>query len=94
MPTAPLPYCQSTKSEYQVREHGLVIDSEAKKHKSSHGVPGTQYFHLNSWVSIDFEDRGGLVGFEILPIEDDHLEKYDIITITSPMKLTPYKFMK
>ena len=49
-------------SEYQVREYGLVIDSVAKKHKSAHGVPGTQCFHLNSWVYIGFEDRGGVMG--------------------------------
>jgi len=29
-------------SEYQIREYGLVIDSVAKKHKSSHGKQGTQ----------------------------------------------------
>ena len=70
-----------------------MIDSVAKKHKTAHGVPGTQCFHLNSWVYIDFEDRGGLMGFEILPIEDDDLMKYDIITITSPNRWTPYKFV-
>src|SRR4051794_26697335 len=36
-------------SEYQFREHGLVIDSVAKKHRSSHGKHGTQRFEINSW---------------------------------------------
>ena len=45
-------------SEYQIRENGLVIDSVAKKHKSSYGKQGTQSFQLNQWVYIDFEDRG------------------------------------
>ena len=34
-------------SEYQIREYGLVIDSVAKKHKSSYGKQGTQCFQLN-----------------------------------------------
>ena len=45
-------------SEYQIRDHGLVIDSVARKHKSTHGKPGTQCFCVNSDVYIDFEDRG------------------------------------
>ena len=38
-----------------------------------------------------FEDRGGFMGFEILPIEDGDETKYDIITITSPLRWTPHK---
>ena len=34
-------------SEYQVREDGLVIDSVAKKHMSTHGKNGTQRFQVN-----------------------------------------------
>jgi hypothetical protein len=45
-------------SEYQIREHGLIIDSVAKKHKSAHDKFGTQCFQLGNWVYIDFEDRG------------------------------------
>src|SRR5688500_5788742 len=51
-------------SEYQISEHGPVIDSVAKKHMSSHGKQGTQRFVINSWVHIYFEDRGGLMGFD------------------------------
>src|SRR6476620_3322109 len=79
-------------SEYQIREYGLVIDSVAKKHKSSHGKQGTQRFEINSWVHIDFEDRGGLMGFEILPIEDGDEDKYETFTITSPERWNPHKF--
>ena len=79
-------------SEYQIREYGLVIDSVAKKHKSSHGKQGTQRFEINSWVHIDFEDRGGLMGFEILPMEDGDEDKYETFTITSPEKWNPHKF--
>ena len=79
-------------SEYQIREYNLVIDSVAKKHKSSYHGHGTQCFHVNSWVYINFEDRGGLMGFEILPIEEGDETKFDIITITSPLRWTPTNF--
>ena len=79
-------------SEYQIREYGLVIDSVAKKHKTAFDKHGTQCFHLNKWVHINFEDRGGLMGFEILPFEDEDEEKYEIISITSPTRWTPRHF--
>lgn len=79
-------------SEYQIREHGLVIDSIAKKHMSAHGKRGTQRFQVNPWVHIDLEDREGLMGFEILPFENGDEDKYDIITITSPKRWYPNKF--
>src|SRR5687767_2135247 len=91
------PYNQSSPitllSEYQIREHGLVIDSVAKKHKSAHGHSGTQCFHISQDLHIDFEDRGGLMGFEILPIEDGDEEIFEIFTITAPVKWTPQRFV-
>ena len=79
-------------SEYQIREYGLVIDSVAKKHMSSHGQKGTQRFEVKGDVHIDFEDRGGLMGFEILPLEPGDEDIYDIITITNPERWHPHKF--
>ena len=79
-------------SEYQIREYGLVIDSVAQKHHTSHGQYGTQRFQVNPWVHMNFEDRGGLMGFEILPIPPGDEDKYYIITITSPEEWTPYRF--
>ena len=79
-------------SEYQIREYGLVIDSVAKKHKSVHGKPGTQCFCVSSDVYIDFEDRGGLMGFQMLPIEEGDEQRYDVFTITNPIRWTPRKF--
>ena len=76
-------------SEYQIREYGLVIDSVAKKHKTAHNQFGTQRFQVNSHVHIDFEDRGALMGFEILPIMEGDEEIYDVITITSPEQWRP-----
>ena len=55
-------------SEYQLREHGTVVDSVAKKHKHVNGTHGTQQLYLNDVVSINFEDRGGVNGFSIAPI--------------------------
>ena len=45
-------------SEYQIREYGLVVDSVARKHKSAHGMSGTQSFQLDNGGYIFFEDRG------------------------------------
>ena len=79
-------------SEYQIREHGLVIDSVARKHKSIHGKSGTQCFCVSSEVFVDFEDRGGLLGFELLPFEEGDEDRYDVLTITGPLRWTPRKF--
>src|SRR5687768_5893197 len=80
-------------SEHQIREHGLVIDSVAKKHKSAYGKQGTQCFHISQDLHIDFEDRGGLMGFEILPIEDGDEEIFEIFTITTPVRWTSQRFV-
>ena len=79
-------------SEYQIREYGLVIDSVAKKHMSSHGHKGTQRFEIRGDLHIDFEDRGGLMGFELLPIEPGDEDKFEIITISHPERLHSRKF--
>ena len=55
-------------SEYQIRDHGYVVDSVAAKHRSSQTTFGTQRLVLNNLIHIPFEDRGGIMGFEILPI--------------------------
>lgn len=80
-------------SEYQIREYGLEIDSVARKHKSLYDRQGTQCFYVNSWVYIDFEDRGGLMGFEMLPIEDGDEDLYDVVTVISLIRWTPHQFM-
>ena len=79
-------------SEYQIREYGLVIDSVAKKHKSSNNQHGTQRFEVSPWVFINFEDRGGLMGMEILPYEEGDEDRYDTFTITSPKPWKPHRF--
>ena len=50
-------------SEYQIREHGFVIDSVATKHLKAPGIHGQQRLVLNEDVHIPFQDRGGINGF-------------------------------
>ena len=57
-------------SEYQIRDHGYVIDSVATKHLRAKGEYGTQRLTLSNHVHVPFEDRGGIMGFEILPIDE------------------------
>ena len=45
-------------SEYQIREHGFVIDFVATKHYKAPGIPGQQRLVLNEDVHIPFQDRG------------------------------------
>jgi len=80
-------------SEYQIRDYGLVIDSVAKKHQAGPSTNGTQHFQVKKEVHIDFEDRGGLMGFELLPINKDDKDIYDIIPITSPTRWIPSKYI-
>jgi hypothetical protein len=57
-------------SEYQIREFGLVIDSCSKKHcLTPDGHYGSQSFYVSEDVHICFEDRGGLMGIQLLDFE-------------------------
>ena len=74
-------------SEYQVREHGYVIDSVATKHKKGDNAWGTQRLELSKDIHIPFVDRGGIMGFEILPITKDDFDEngeplYDVFELT------------
>ena len=75
-------------SEYQVREHGLVIDSVAQKHRTINNKYGTQQLYLNDVLRIPFVDQGGLMGFEILPYVDGDEARMEVHTITQN---TPWK---
>ena len=82
-------------SEYQVRENNFVIDSVATKHRTSNGY-GTQRLELSDLLHVPFEDRGGIMGFEILPISHDDVDeidpKYDIFEITADRPWKPMRF--
>jgi len=45
-------------SEYQIRNHGYVVDLVATKHKSSLNTYGTQRMVLNDVVHVPFEEGG------------------------------------
>ena len=84
-------------SEYQVREHGYVIDSTATKHRKSATEYGTQRLVLSDHVHVPFEDRGGIMGFEILEITDDDFDGkgeplYDVFEITGADQWKPARF--
>ena len=83
-------------SEYQIREFGFVIDSVAQKHLKAPGQQGLQRFILNDVVHIPFDDRGGIMGFEILPIADGEIDEidpiFDVFEVTGPKKWIPARF--
>ena len=90
------PYMQDSDvtliSEYQVREHGIAIDSVSKRHKTAHGTYGKQCMTLSENVYLPFVDRGGIMGFEILPWEEGDENIYDIFNITSDTPWKPRQF--
>ena len=79
-------------SEYQVREYGKIIDSVAKKHLKATDTYGTQRFDVDPDCHIGFIDRGGIMGFEVLPYEEGDDERYSRIEITSPKRWRPRRF--
>jgi hypothetical protein len=83
-------------SEYQIREHGYLIDSVATKHLKSENEYGTQQLTLSRLLHVPFEDRGGIMGFEILPITDQDMHNgepiYDVFEITSSQIWKPARY--
>ena len=79
-------------SEYQIRENGYIVDSVATKHRTGIGSYGTQRIVLNDSLHLPFVDRGGLMGFEILPIHESELDNYDTFELTCAQKWVPARF--
>ena len=79
-------------SEYQIREHGIVIDSVSKRHKSVNGTFGTQRMILSEYIHVPFVDRGGLLGCEILPRTEGDEDIYDVFEITRDLPWKPRQF--
>ena len=83
-------------SEYQIRENGFVLDSVAEKHMKALRVPGSQQLVLNDVLHVPFIDKRGIMGFEILPIEEKEIDeidlKFDIFEITSDAQWIPAQF--
>src|SRR5687767_7058597 len=80
-------------SEYQMREHGIVVDSVATKHNSTHGTPGTQTLCASDVVRCPLLDRGGLMGITLYPVEDGDEDLYEMFDLTSDQPWTPRYFM-
>ena len=78
--------------EYQIMEHGMIIDSVANLHKTGCRAFGTQGFQLNILVYVPLLDRGGLMGCEVLPFVEGDDEMYDIFEITHSDKWIPARF--
>ena len=70
-------------SEYQLRDHGIIVDSVATKHLTMNGKGGTQTLYASSLVKCPLIDRGGLMGLKLYPIDEGDEDRYEIITITS-----------
>ena len=62
----------------------------ASKHKTSLNSYGTQRIVLCDDMYLPLVDRGGLMGFEILPVEEGDIDemhpKYDVFELTSAQK--------
>jgi hypothetical protein len=81
-------------SEYQARNHGTIIDSVSCRHKTISGTYGTQRMAVSPNIYVPFVDRGGLMGFEILPWEEGDQDRFQIFEITSDTKWTPRTYLQ
>ena len=67
-------------SKYQIREHGIAVDSVANKHCNHNRTYGTQMLYATDEVQVHFVNRGGLMGLVVYPFEegDEEYETFDI----------------
>jgi len=70
-------------SEYQSRDHRIIVDSVGTKHLTSNGTRGTQTLYASNLVKCPLIDKGGLMGLELYPVEEGNEDRYEIVTITS-----------
>ena len=72
-------------SEFQVREHGCVVDSVSIEHRiSRNGTKGTQTFYAHDDVPIPLKEVKGLMCFPICEPTDKEMNELEHIVITSP----------
>jgi hypothetical protein len=80
-------------SEFQVRSHGLVIDSVHKNHVASiDGRKGTQSFYLSENQVIPLVMKGGLMTFENCEPSPDDYACLDVVKTTSSDRWRPMHF--
>jgi hypothetical protein len=71
-------------SEFQVRDHGLIIDSISAKHKSDlGGCKGTQSFWVTPDLRLPLQLKGGLMTFTYSKPSWEEMETLDVIGITN-----------
>ena len=80
-------------SEYQIRDHGILVDSTCKRHKRIDGLPGTQRLNLSEHLDVPMEDRGGLMGIELLPWEEGDQDRYEVFEITQDLPWNPRRYV-
>ena len=81
-------------SEYQVRDHGLIIDSTSKRHRGVDGQPGRQMLKISSELTVPMQDRGGLMGIEILEWNEGDEDRFEVFEITRNEIWKPRLFRK
>ena len=81
-------------SEYQARDYGTIIDSVSRRHKTISGEYGTQRIMVSATVWVPLVDRGGLMGFEILPWVKGDEDNYETYVLTSDEKWTPRRYLE
>ena len=78
-------------SEFQVRNHGCVLDSVSKSHRLSlEGKYGTQTFYPRDDISVPLHLKKGLMGFYITAPTQEEVDTLEHITITSDNVWNPY----
>jgi hypothetical protein len=77
-------------SEFQVRNHGLILDSVSAKHRAHvDGDKGTQAFWLSDDQKLPLKVKGGLMTFAFCTPTWDDMEKMEIIDITTEIPWHP-----
>jgi hypothetical protein len=72
-------------SEFQMREHGLIVDSTSKKHKNRDGSFGTQQIYIpNNDISIPLYLTSGLMTSPHREPTDEELATLPKVELTSP----------
>ena len=81
-------------SEYQIREYGKVIDScsTSHVHRSNPRVMGLQRLEINEDIHVPMEDRGAIMGIQILPYEEGDDSRYNIHEIVSKSPWLPQRY--
>jgi hypothetical protein len=77
-------------SEFQVRDHGLILDSVCTRHRAHpDGNKGTQTFWLSEDQRLPLHVRGGLMTFAFSKPSWEELRTLDIMDITTEIPWHP-----